>query len=99
MASLFLHFTPFSTKTGLKGRLLFQLADSAQLDSVLTVIKNYCSDFADVEVTARGSGRYDYEYFIELNLKVENTDFLNELQKIESIGRVRISFKNIQEDN
>ncbi len=99
LASLFLHFTPFSTKTGLKGRLLFQLADSSKLDSVIAVIKNYCSDFADVEVTARGSGRYDYEYFIELNLKVENTDFLNELQNIESIGRVRISFKNIQEDN
>lgn len=99
LASLFLHFTPFSTKTGLKGRLLFQLSDSNQLDSVLAVIKDYCSDYADVEVTARDSGRYDYEYFIELNLNAENTAFLNALQHIESIGRVRITFKNIQEDN
>ncbi len=68
LASLFLHFTPFSTKTGLNGRLIFQLADSNQLNHVIDVIKKFCSDYTDVEITARDSGRFDYDYSIELNL-------------------------------
>jgi uncharacterized membrane protein YhiD involved in acid resistance len=99
--ALLLHFTPFSTKTGMRGLLIFRLNDSdhTKLNEVTNVISKYCADFHDVEVTARNSGRFDYEYEIEMNLKADNTAFLTELQQIESITRVRVTFKNIQEDN
>lgn len=99
--ALILHFTPFSTKTGMRGRLLFRLSDSdpVKLAEVTDVIGKYCADFHDVEVTSRNSGRFDYEYEIEMNLNADNTAFLTELQKIESITRVRVTFKNIQEAN
>ncbi|MEO9887248.1 MAG: DUF4956 domain-containing protein [Balneola sp.] len=99
--ALLLHFTPFSTKTGMRGRLLFRLNDSDRnkLKLVTDVISKYCADFHDVEVTSRNSGRFDYEYEIEMNLNADNTAFLNELQQIESITRVRVTFKNITETN
>ncbi|HAW82283.1 MAG TPA: DUF4956 domain-containing protein, partial [Balneola sp.] len=99
--ALILHFTPFSTKTGMRGLLLFRLNDSdpTKLAEVTGVIGKYCADFHDVEVTSRNSGRFDYEYEIEMNLDADNTAFLTELQKIESITRVRVTFKNIQETN
>ncbi|MBO6623119.1 MAG: DUF4956 domain-containing protein [Balneola sp.] len=99
--ALILHFTPFSTKTGMRGRLIFRFNDSdpTKLAQVTGVIGKYCADFHDVEVTSRNSGRFDYEYEIEMNLDADNTAFLTELQQIESITRVRVTFKNIQETN
>src|SRR5690554_4565693 len=99
LGALLLHYSPLSSKTGLSGRLNFQLADTSNLSSVLEIMEKYCSSFTDVEVTARSSGRFDYEYIILLDLDADNTTFLTELGSVESIGRVRISFKNIQEDN
>lgn len=99
--ALLLHFTPFSTKTGMRGKLFFRLNDSDRnkLSQVTDIIGKYCADFHDVEVTSRNSGRFDYEYEIEMNLNADNTAFLTELQQIESITRVRVTFKNIQETN
>jgi uncharacterized membrane protein YhiD involved in acid resistance len=99
--ALLLHFTPFSTKTGVRGILLFRISDSdpSKLKSVLEIVSKYCADFHDVEVTVRNSGRFDYEYEIEMNKESDNTAFLTELQGIESVTRVRVTFKNIQEDN
>lgn len=98
---LILHFTPFSTKTGLRGRLLFRISESNQekLNRVVEVIDKYCADYHDVEITARDSGRFDYEYEIEMNLNADNTSFLTELRAIEDLTRVRVTYKNIQEDN
>jgi len=99
--ALLLHFTPFSTKTGVRGKLLFRIDDSdpGKLKTVLDVVGKYCADFHDIEVTARNSGRFDYEYEIEMNIKADNTAFLTELQQIESITRVRVTYKNISEAN
>ncbi len=99
--ALILHFTPFSTKTGLRGRLLFRINESNQtkLDQVVAVIDKFCVDYHDVEVVSRNSGRFDYEYEIEMNLDADNTAFLTELQAIDDVRRVRVTYKNIQEDN
>lgn len=99
LGALFLHYSPFSSKVGLNGRLNFQLSDTSKLSSVLEIMEKYCSSFADVEVISRPTGRFEFEYLITLDLEADNTTFLTELGKVESIGRVRISFKNIQEDN
>jgi len=45
--ALILHFTPFSTKTGVRGRLLFRIreSDQSKLDRVVAVIDRYCADY------------------------------------------------------
>lgn len=98
--ALLLHFTPFSTKTGMRGRLQFALTESAiNLPSVLSILEKYCVEYEDVQITARQNGKFDYEYFIECNLETNNTIFLQELQSVEGIQRVRVTYKGIQEDN
>lgn len=97
--SLVLHFTPFSTKHGIRGRLQFSLKSSKKLDAVLLIARQYCTDFTDVQVISRNSGRFDYEYFIELKPTANNTEFLTKLQEVDSMLRVRVTYKDIQEDN
>ncbi len=97
--ALFLHFTPLSTKKGVNGRLTFRLNDANDLQNTLNTLKKYCSTYSDVQVTARNSGNFDYEYLIEMKSSVDTTFMLQDLQNIESIRRVQISFKNINEDN
>lgn len=98
--ALILHFSPFSMKSGVRGRLQFSLKEgSGDLPLALSVLDKHCDDYADVQIVARDSGRFDYEYFIELKRNVNNTNFLNELQAIEKIMRVRVTYKDIQEDN
>ncbi|MEQ9264321.1 MAG: DUF4956 domain-containing protein [Balneolaceae bacterium] len=98
--ALILHFTPFSTKTGSRGRLQFSLKEgSKDLPPAISIIEKFCADYADVQIVARDSGRFDYEYFIELKKNVNNTEFLNQLQSVEQIMRVRVTYKDFQEDN
>lgn len=98
-AALFLHYTPLSTKKSVNGRVTFRLRDVNDLDSTLNTLGKYCSKYSDVQVTARNSGNFDYEYLIEMKSDVNTTNMLQDLQRIESIRRVRVSFKNINEDN
>ena len=97
--SLLLHFTPFSTKTGQRGRLQFQLQDGKNLPVIISIMEKYCIDYTDVQVVARDSGRYDYEYYIEFRADADNTEFLNELRAVDNTLRVRVTYKDIQEEN
>ena len=97
--ALLLHFTPFSTKTGLRGRLQFRLQDGKNLSQVLAIVNKYCVEYTDVQVVARDSGRYDYEYYIEFRHDADNTEFLNELRTVDSTLRARVTYKDMQEEN
>ncbi|MTI87106.1 MAG: DUF4956 domain-containing protein [Balneolaceae bacterium] len=97
--ALILHFTSFSTKGGVRGTLTFRLEDGRNHNRVVELLDEYCSDYNDIEITARNSGRYDYEYFIEFNHERDNTKFLQRIRAIENTQRVRISFKDYQENN
>jgi uncharacterized membrane protein YhiD involved in acid resistance len=97
--ALLLHLTPFSTKEGVRGRLYFRLSDGLNLQTALDIIDRFCQEYTDVRVTARDSGRYDYEYAIELKPGADNTEFIEELRKIENTQRVRVDYRDFQEDN
>lgn len=99
LMSILLHYTPFSTKTGMRGRLQFSLKDGANLSKAIEIMNRYCVEHTDVQVVARDSGRYDYEYFIEFKPDADNTDFLKEMRAIEQTLRVRVTYKNIVENN
>ena len=99
LMSILLHYTPFSTKTGMRGRLQFSLKDGANLSRAIEIMNRFCIEYTDVQVVARDSGRYDYEYFIEFKPDADNTDFLKEMRAIEQTLRVRVTYKNIVENN
>ncbi len=99
LMAILLHFTPFSTKTGMRGRLQFSLKDGANLTKAIEIMNRFCVEYTDVQVVARDSGRYDYEYFIEFRPDADNTDFLKEMRAIEQTLRVRVTYKNIVENN
>lgn len=97
--ALVLHFSPFSSKDAIRGRLQFRLEDGKNLQHVLSILNRYCDDYDDVQITARNSGRYDYEYFIEFKEEHDNTKFLQEIRAVESTTRVRVTFKDFTENN
>lgn len=97
--ALVLHMSPFSTKDGFRGTLTFRLQDGKGHEQVIAILDKYCTDYDDVEITARDSGRYDYEYQIEMMNEGDNRKFLEEMRAIEHTLRVRITFKDFQENN
>ena len=97
--SLILHFTPFSAKEGVRGKLIFRLNEGGTLDEVIAMIENFCTHYKDVNVSARKNGRFEYEFFIELKQDVDNTEFLKSLNTIEHIDRIKVDYRSFQEDN
>ena len=97
--ALILNMTPFSSKERVRGKLEFRLADKEHLTHAITVIEKFCEEFKDVQLRTRASGRFDFEYSIELKPGVDNTKFLSELQTVEGIDRIRADYRAFQEEN
>tara|TARA_Y100001935_G_scaffold217449_1_gene189617 strand:- start:56771 stop:57448 length:678 start_codon:yes stop_codon:yes gene_type:complete len=97
--ALVLHFSPFSTKVGQRGRLQFRLQNGENLSQVLSILDRFCSDYTDVQIEARNNGRFEYEYFIEFKLGADNDEFVKELRSLENVTRVRITYKDMVENN
>lgn len=90
---------PFSTKVGKRGRLQFRLQNGANLGDVVAIMDRYCVEHTDVQIEARDNGRFEYEYFIEFIPDADNDEFIKELRAVENITRVRITYKDIVENN
>lgn len=99
IAALALHFTPFSTKEGVRGKLQFRIASKEHLPLVIAIIEKFCSQHSDVQISTRTNGRFDFDYFIELKIGSSNTVFLSELQSIEGVDRVKVDYRAFQEEN
>lgn len=97
--ALILHLSPFSSRERVRGKLQFRLNDKALLSQTIVIIDKYCKHFKDIQVSTRASGRFDFDYSIELKPKSDNTSFLSELQSIEGIDRIRVDYRAFQEDN
>jgi uncharacterized membrane protein YhiD involved in acid resistance len=97
--ALVLNMTPFSTRERVRGKLQFRLENQVNLSLAIGVIQKYCTEFKDVQVSTRASGRFDFEYSIELKSGVDNTKFLSELQTVEGIDRISADYRAFQEEN
>lgn len=97
--ALVLNMTPFSTKERVRGKLEFRLADKEHLLHAISVLERFCEEFKDVQIRTRATGRFDFEYSIELKPEVDNTEFLSELQNVEGIDRIRADYRAFQEEN
>ena len=99
IVALILHFTPFSSKEGVRGKLQFRLLDMQFLPIAISIIDEFCSEHSEVQLSTRDDGRLDMDYVIELRLNSSNADFLSQLQAIEGIDRVKVDYRAFQEDN
>ena len=97
--ALVLHMTPFSSKERVRGKLEFRLTDKEYLSHAISIIEQFCEEHKDVQIRTRATGRFDFEYSIELKPGVDNTLFLSELQKVEGIDRIRADYRAFQEEN
>ncbi|MBO6522400.1 MAG: DUF4956 domain-containing protein [Balneolaceae bacterium] len=97
--ALILNMTPFSSKERVRGKLEFRLADKEHLKHAISVLERFCEEFKDVQIRTRATGRFDFEYSIELKPEVDNTEFLSELQNVEGIDRIRADYRAFQEEN
>ena len=97
--ALVLHFSPFSTKHGIRGRLQLRMGKEYSTSDVQRVLAEYCIEFKDMQIVSRNSGEVEYEYFIELKNDINNEKFVAALKAIEHITRVRVTYKDIVEEN
>lgn len=97
--ALILHYSPFSTKAGERGRLLLRLAGLESISLIEEVLPIYCSEFNQVQLINRKEGGVEVEYMIELNLNSHKQELTSSLSKVEGVTRTRITVKDILEEN
>ena len=94
-----LHYSPFSGRTGERGRLIVRLTALAAISPVEDILAQFCHEYDEVQITHRNSGNVEVEFNIELNPGVHKPALSEELQKLEQVNRVRITVKGILEEN
>ena len=97
--ALLLHYSPFSGRTGERGRLIVRLTALAAISPVEDILAQFCHEYDEVQITHRNSGNVEVEFNIELNPGVHKPALSEELQKLEQVNRVRITVKGILEEN
>ena len=97
--ALLLHYSPFSGRTGERGRLIVRLTALEAISPVEDILAQFCHEYDEVQITHRNSGNVEVEFNIELNPGVHKPALSEELQKLEQVNRVRITVKGILEEN
>ena len=97
--ALLLHYSPFSGRTGERGRLIARISNVESISFIEQTIEEFCHEYEEVQITHRNSGNVDIEFEIELNPGVSKPELTQQLQQIEQVSRVRITVKGILEEN
>ncbi len=99
--ALILHYSPFSTKAGERGRLLLRLSSLESVSSIEDILSSYCSEFVEVQLIHRTeeSVEYEIEYSIELKPNADKRSLTDSISKIDGVKRTRITVKDILEEN
>lgn len=97
--AILLHYSPFSTKHGIWGRLQVRLENSDALPSVHQVLNEFCLEHREMQIVTRNSGESEYEFFVEIKKDVQTETLISTLKSIEQVRRVRVTYKNMLEEN
>ncbi len=103
IGALILHFSPFSTKAGERGRLLVRMVNMEIISTLEELLPTYCTSFNEVQIIQRtpneGEGDIEVEFAIELKIKANKKELTDAISNIEGINRTRITVKDILEEN
>ncbi len=97
--ALILHFSPFSTKAGDRGRVLIRLNSLETVSRIEELLPKFCSEFNEVQIIHRASGGVEVEYAIELKVNSDKHTLTNAIAEIEGVTRTRITVKDMLEEN
>ena len=97
--ALILHYSPFSTKAGERGRLLVRLTTLDLISGIEDALTLYCSEFNEVQIIHRNEGEIEVEFAIELQITASKKELTNAISSIEGVTRTRITVKDILEEN
>lgn len=91
LASFVLYISPFGQSSFYDGVLRFSLENKSQNKEALEeVMRKFCKSFALITLRDMSQGdRLDYAYQIKLKRKVREDDFVESLNKIESIKGIQ----------
>ena len=97
--AIILHYSPFSTKAGERGRLLVRLTSLGIVSRVEEVLPEFCSEFNEVQLIHRAEGEIEVEFSIELKIDADKKTLTNAVSSVEGVTRTRITVKDILEEN
>lgn len=97
--AIILHFSPFSTKAGERGRVLIRLTGLETIATIEEVLPQFCSEFNEVQIIQRASGGIEVEYSIELKINGDKRALTKAIAEIEGVTRTRITVKDMLEEN
>ncbi|RNC84551.1 MAG: DUF4956 domain-containing protein [Balneola sp.] len=97
--ALILHFSPFSTKAGDRGRVLIRITSLDVVSGIEKTLSKFCSEFNEVQIIHRSTGTVEVEYAIELKVDADKRELTNAIAEIEGVSRTRITVKDMLEEN
>lgn len=97
--ALILHFSPFSTNAGERGRLLIKVTSLQIIPRIEELLPTYCSEFTEVQIIHRNEGDIEIEFNIELKINADKKDLTSAVSAVEGVTRTRITVKDILEEN
>jgi hypothetical protein len=99
IGALILHYSPFSTKAGERGRVLIRLTSLGIVSRIEELLPEHCSEFNEVQIIHRAEGEIEIEYAIEFKLDADKRTLTNAIAGIEGVTRTRVTVKDILEEN
>lgn len=97
--ALVLYFSPFSTKHGIKGRLQLRLTSAEALPLVEQTLSGFCTEYREMQIISRNTGETEHEFYIEIKPGVQNSTLISALKNISQVLRIRITYKDMIEEN
>lgn len=99
LGAIILHYSPFSAKTGDRGRLLIRLKNLELISTIEATLPMYCNEFEEVQLIHRAEGDIEIEYVIELKKEISKQNLIQAISSTEGAIRTRITMKDILEEN
>ena len=101
--AIILHYSPFSTKAGERGRLLVRMTNIKHISTIEELLPAYCTSFNEVQIIQRtpseGEEEIEVEFAIELKVNANKKNLTDTISNIDGINRTRITVKDILEEN
>ncbi len=99
MGAFILHYSPFSTKAGERGRMLVRVKDLAIISEIEQILPLFCIEFNEIQLTHRNNGEIEAEFNLELKLGIDKKSLITKLSSIEGIKRSKVTVKDMLEDS
>ncbi|MCW5910973.1 MAG: DUF4956 domain-containing protein [Cyclobacteriaceae bacterium] len=96
LVAFLLHFSPFKSYVH-HNHLFFSLANPDKLESVLTLIREYCKDYRSIAMYVNKENALRYHYAITLKKNFSKEELMQRLLRLEGVQHPKISSNEIEQ--